>query len=169
MSCKLPKDSIAERGLLLSLAIIEKASIDEAFLDLTLLTIKEILHRHPHLAFVPSDAPQGMDTPLPPPPPISWAEAGNVFPVRGEAGDGDPTVDYDGNDEEGREGVGGWEDIALCIGAELMARLRGEVREKLGYTCSAVSMLQIHVFRGLNLSSSGAGYSSQQNIGQGLS
>lgn len=133
------EESIAQRGLPLYLAIIEKASIDEAFLDLTLLTIKEILRRHPHLASVPSDAPQGMDTPLPPPPPISWAEAGNVFPVRGEVKNGESTIDHDGNDEEGTEGVGGWEDMALCIGAELMARLRGEVREKLGYTCSAVS------------------------------
>ncbi|GHJ89241.1 hypothetical protein NliqN6_5643 [Naganishia liquefaciens] len=116
---------------------VEKASIDEAFLDLTLLTIKEILRRHPHLASVPFDAPHGMDTPLPPPPPISWTEAGNVFPIRGEPKDGDSTVDHDGNDEEGTEGVGGWEDVALCIGAELMAKLRAEVRENLGYTCSA--------------------------------
>ncbi|KAJ9100920.1 hypothetical protein QFC20_005336 [Naganishia adeliensis] len=116
---------------------VEKASIDEAFLDLTILTIKEILRRHPHLATVPADAPQGIDSPLPPPPPISWAEAGNVFPIKGETKDVDSTVDHDGNDEEGAEGVGGWEDVALCLGAELMGRLRGEVREKLGYTCSA--------------------------------
>ena len=81
-----------------------------------------------------------MDTPLPPPPPISWTEAGNVFPIRGEPKDGDSTVDHDGNDEEGTEGVGGWEDVALCIGAELMAKLRAEVRENLGYTCSAVGL-----------------------------
>lgn len=55
--------------------------------------------------------------------------------------DVDPDVDHDGNDEEGADGVGGWEDVALCLGAELMARLRGEVRENLGYTCSAVSHL----------------------------
>lgn len=118
----------------------EKASIDEAFLDLTILTIREILRRHPHLATIPADAPQGIDTPLPPPPPISWAEAGNVFPIKGETKDADSAVDHDGNDEEGAEGVGGWEDVALCLGAELMGRLRGEVREKLGYTCSAVSL-----------------------------
>lgn len=121
----------------------EKASIDEAFLDLTVLTIKEILRRHPYLASVPADAPQGIDTPLPPPPPISWAEAGNVFPIKGETEDVDPAVDHDGNDEEGAEGVGGWEDVALCLGAELMGRLRSEVREKLGYTCSAVSLFAI--------------------------
>lgn len=122
------------------LHITEKASIDEAFLDLTILTIKEILRRHPHLASVPADAPLGIDTPLPRPPPISWAEAGNVFPIKGETKEADPAVDYDGNDEEEAEGVGGWEDVALCIGAELMGRLRGEVRAKLGYTCSAVGL-----------------------------
>ncbi|KAJ9100779.1 hypothetical protein QFC19_005518 [Naganishia cerealis] len=116
---------------------VEKASIDEAFLDLSILTINEILRRHPHLAIVPPDSPQGLDSPLPPPPPISWAEAGNVFPVQGEKQDDKKDDDHDGNDAEGSAGVGGWDDMALCIGAELMATLRNEVRVKLGYTCSA--------------------------------
>lgn len=119
-------------------AAIEKASIDEAFLDLSILTIKEILRRHPHLAVVPPDAPQGLDSPLPPPPPISWTEAGNVFPIEGEKQDSENNDDHDGNDGESFEGVGGWDDVALCIGAELMAKVRAEVRSKLGYTCSAV-------------------------------
>jgi DNA polymerase eta len=80
-----------------------------------------------------------MDTPLPPPPAISWALAGNVFPIRGEEGEKKPSQDWDGNDEEGAEGVGGWEDYALCCGAELMAKIREEVHKRLGYTCSAVS------------------------------
>ncbi|KAJ9101157.1 hypothetical protein QFC21_003375 [Naganishia friedmannii] len=102
---------------------VEKASIDEAFLDLSILTIKEIIRRHPHLAVVPPDAPQGIDSPLPPPPPISWTEAGNVFPIEGEKQDSGNNDDHDGNDGEISEGVGGWDDVALCIGAELMARL----------------------------------------------
>lgn len=118
----------------------EKASIDEAFLDLTALTFREILFRHPHLSNVPPDAPHGIDTALPPPPPISWTAAGNIFPIKGEKGD---KSDEDGNGQEdedsGEEEVGGWEDYALCCGAELMAKIRAEVHKRLGYTCSAVS------------------------------
>ncbi|KAJ9118690.1 hypothetical protein QFC22_003910 [Naganishia vaughanmartiniae] len=110
---------------------VEKASIDEAFIDFSTLAIKEILRRHPHLAVVPSDAPHGLDSPLPPPPPLSWTEAGNVFPIKGEEKDPENNDDHDGNDGESSEGAGGWEDVALCIGAELMAKVRNEVHTKL--------------------------------------
>lgn len=43
---------------------------------------------------------------------------------------------------EGEEGIEGnattWHDVALSIGAELMGKIREEVRVKLGYTTSAV-------------------------------
>lgn len=45
--------------------------------------------------------------------------------------------DWAGTDEEGAEGVGGWEDYALCVGAEMMANIRRAVHQRLGYTCSA--------------------------------
>ena len=41
----------------------------------------EILKRYPYLAEVPPDAPEGKDSPLPPPPPISWDGLGTVIPV----------------------------------------------------------------------------------------
>jgi DNA polymerase eta len=115
----------------------EKASIDEAYIDLTALVIKEILHRHSHINTVPADAPFGLDTPLPLPPPIVWDSTSNIFPIRGDApraddGDGDG---YDGPEEEE---MGGWEDYALSIGAVLMGQIRAEVKRELGYTCSAV-------------------------------
>ena len=115
----------------------EKASIDEAYIDLTALVIKEILSRHDHISSLPVDAPFGLDTPLPLPPPIVWDPVSNIFPIRGDApraedGDGDG---YDGPEEEE---VGGWEDYALSIGAVLMAQIRAEVKRELGYTCSAV-------------------------------
>jgi len=137
-------------------AATEKASIDEAFLDLTPMAIERLLVLHPYLATVPDDAPEGLDSDLPPAPPINWAKAGNVFPLDGETdetategdvedGEGDRRSD-DGQNEHGlgsqEHRVGDtWEDWALCIGAEIMAELRAEVFKRLHYTCSAVSCL----------------------------
>jgi DNA polymerase eta len=105
----------------------EKASIDEAFLDLTPIVIERILSSYPYIATVPDDAPDGLDTPLPPPPAIDWSRAGSVFPLQA---DDDTEVDVE--DEAGT-----WQDLALCIGAEIMADVRAEVRKRLHYTCSA--------------------------------
>lgn len=119
----------------------EKASIDEAYLDLTGLAMQEILKRHPHISSVPEDAPFGLDTPLPPPPPITWDPLSNIFPLRGD--NGKPT-EGDGDGYDGliadEEAVGGWEDYALSVGAEIMGNIRAEVKRELGYTCSAVSV-----------------------------
>ncbi|KAJ6631036.1 hypothetical protein B0H10DRAFT_1980512 [Mycena sp. CBHHK59/15] len=89
---------------------IEKASIDEAFMDFTRPVRQILLDRYPHLAHVPDDAPLGLDTPLPPPPQISWRQ------------DNIPST---------------WHDVALSIAAELMAKVREEISSKLGYTTSA--------------------------------
>jgi DNA polymerase eta len=147
------------------LTISEKASIDEAFLDLTLMVIDRLVALHPYLAAPPADAPDGLDSALPRPPPIDWTKAGNVFPINGEeahaavseeaeVGEGEGHMyssqrsDEDGNGPGGREGGSkpengvSWEDWALCIGAEIMAEVREEVWKKLHYTCSAVSCQQ---------------------------
>ncbi|OCF37906.1 hypothetical protein I316_00130 [Kwoniella heveanensis BCC8398] len=135
---------------------IEKASIDEAFLDLTPMVVERLLILHPYLSTIPDDAPEGIDSPLPPAPPISWGKAGNVFPINGdtEAGDGlgeDGEQGEDGERQEERseDGEGEeierrirsrgdtWEDWALCVGAELMKDVRDEVFRQLHYTCSA--------------------------------
>ncbi|KAF5359290.1 hypothetical protein D9756_003320 [Leucocoprinus leucothites] len=55
---------------------IEKASIDEAFFDYTKAVKEILLQRYPHLAQVPKDAPDGVDTPLPIPPRIKWSNLG---------------------------------------------------------------------------------------------
>jgi len=108
-------------------AELEKASIDEAFMDLTPMVVDRLLAAHPHLATVPDDAPDGLDSPLPPAPPIDWSKAGNVIPIqRGE----------EDSHEEGEE-VDTWQDWALCLGAEIMAEVRAEVWKRLHYTCSA--------------------------------
>ncbi|KIY33133.1 DNA polymerase eta subunit [Cryptococcus gattii E566] len=114
---------------------IEKASIDEAFLDLTPMVIEKLLAAHPYLSKVPEDAPNGFDSPLPPPPPIDWSKAGSVFPIDGKE-DGTGTDDEEGGqeDERSEDGEGpdarasssdrdSWEDWALCMGGELMSNL----------------------------------------------
>ncbi len=123
--------------------VTEKASIDEAFLDLTPMMIERLLIAHPYLATIPEDAPEGLDSPLPRAPPIDWTNAGNVFAVEGvDSASQEETRSDDGGDEEHREKVrdgASWEDWALCTGAEIMAELREAVWTRMHYTCSAVS------------------------------
>jgi DNA polymerase eta len=112
----------------------EKASIDEAFIDFTRPIREKLLERYPYLAQVPADAPDGIDSPLPPPPPIKWDGLGSVVPVS-------PSEETDGASELSDEVDDGttWHDVALFIAAELMRKIREDVHSKLGYTTSAVS------------------------------
>ncbi|WVQ74905.1 hypothetical protein IAR50_004513 [Cryptococcus sp. DSM 104548] len=131
---------------------VEKASIDEAFLDLTPMVLERLLLEHPYLATVPPDAPNGIDSPLPAPPPIDWSKSGNVFPINGkehddgedEGGGGGEEVTSEGGDDGAGSGSGRdsggrdtWEDWALCIGGEIMSEVRAEVYKRLHYTCTA--------------------------------
>lgn len=112
----------------------EKASIDEAFIDFTRPIREKLLERYPYLAQVPADAPDGIDSPLPPPPPIHWDGLGSVVPVS-------PSEETDGASELSDEVDDGttWHDVALFIAAEMMRKIRKDVHLKLGYTTSAVS------------------------------
>ncbi|KAJ8589533.1 DNA/RNA polymerase [Rhizopogon salebrosus TDB-379] len=111
---------------------VEKASIDEAFIDFTRPVREKLLERYPYLAHVPADAPDGTDSPLPPPPPINWDGLGSVVPVS-------PSGETDGASEHSDEVDGGttWHDVALSIAAELMGKIREDIHSKLGYTTSA--------------------------------
>lgn len=145
--------------------MVEKASIDEAFIDFTQPVREELLKRYPHLATVPPDAPNGADTPLPPPPAISWDGVGNLVPVHPDSAqeeesevkregsvslDAAPVTDSAASAlsqaveetavEDDDEPLT-WHDVALSIGAELMMRIREDIRSKLGYTTSAVSVI----------------------------
>lgn len=102
----------------------EKASIDEAFLDLTIPVRKLLLARYPHLAQPPPSSPLGLDTPLPPPPELDWNSSDWGVPLSALG-------------TEGQQPSGGWPDVALWLGGELMERVRGEVETELGYTTSA--------------------------------
>ncbi|KAL7422809.1 N-acetyltransferase eso1 [Cryptotrichosporon argae] len=120
---------------------IEKASIDEAFLDLTPMVLDRLLAIHPYLASVPADATDGLDTYLPDAPPISWDGAGNVVPADARAEPDhadnerdDGSVHEDDGEAHWRDT---WEDWALAEGARIMQILRHEVYKRLHYTCSA--------------------------------
>ncbi|KAL0572325.1 N-acetyltransferase eso1 [Marasmius crinis-equi] len=99
---------------------IEKASIDEAFMDFTKVVRQELLQRYPYLATVPPDAPNGLDSPLPAPPKIELSNYSHVIPT-----------------EDDKDHELTWHDVALSIAAEMMNKVRVDVSEKLGYTTSA--------------------------------
>ena len=130
----------------------EKASIDEAFIDLTLPVRKVLLERFPHLAVLPADAPLGLDTPLPLAPSLDWTTVDwGIVPRSAEvaaqaasasqevsASQGEPSrVPVPPSAEEEIQG-NGWADMALWIGGELMEQIRKAVEDQLGYTTSAV-------------------------------
>ena len=135
---------------------IEKASIDEAFIDFTKPVREKLLDRYPYIANVPPDAPMGIDSPLPPPPPVDWEAKGTVVPVHPPPPE-EPKTD---GEEEGEQAGAGpllkeepevfelhpedddattWHDVAMSIASELMMKARQEVLTRLGYSTSAVS------------------------------
>lgn len=109
---------------------IEKASIDEAFIDFTRPVREKLLERYPYLAEAPTDVPNGMDSPLPPPPPIKWNDLGTALLPEGTDDAGKKSnIEVDGSAT--------WHDVALSIAAELMQNIREDIHSKLGYTTSA--------------------------------
>jgi DNA polymerase eta len=114
---------------------LEKASIDEAFIDLTALVRELMLQRFPHLAKIPEDATP--DTPLPDPPSISWDGLGHLIPDNPEPEQAGPSSSVN------PEAPVTWHDVALSIGAELMCSVRESVKAKLGYTTSAVRVFDM--------------------------
>ncbi|KAF9648923.1 DNA/RNA polymerase [Thelephora ganbajun] len=117
---------------------LEKASIDECFIDFTRPVREELLRRYPHLAQAP---PTGTDTPLPPPStPIIWNANTNLVPInpKDDVTDnpGGPSASTRG-DSELEEPPITWHDVALSIAADMMERARDQVRTKLGYSTSA--------------------------------
>ncbi|RDB26370.1 N-acetyltransferase eso1 [Hypsizygus marmoreus] len=121
---------------------IEKASIDEAFFDFTKPVRKIMLERYPYLAQVPADARNGVDTPLPPPPPIQWDGLGHVIPINPPPPDEIKEEHTTASPvpeklEEDEDPPATWHDVALLIAAELMDKAREQVRVTLGYSTSA--------------------------------
>lgn len=126
--------------------VLEKASVDESFIDFTRPVQTALLERYPELATPPPNSALGLDTPLPPPPEaIEWNTSCNLVPVTPE----DDTEDTTGEklDTE-QDAPATWHDVALSIATDLMFQARDQIRKTLGYTTSAVRIkryVQLHL------------------------
>ena len=100
---------------------VEKASVDEVFLDLSAHVHSILLERYPELSQpAPYDDPTEK-LPRPPTTALDW--------------DTDALVDLDATETEDDDPD--WDDIVVSIGSEIVRGVRAAVREQLKYTCSA--------------------------------
>lgn len=103
-------------------ASLEKASIDEVFIDLSPLVFGILLQRYPELRA--GSAGEDRDTLLPRPPTTSL-----------EWNPDDCLVDLDENEAE--TDSPDWDDIAMLVGSEIIRSVRTVIWDQLNYTCSA--------------------------------
>ncbi|KAJ4514322.1 N-acetyltransferase eso1 [Exophiala dermatitidis] len=122
---------------------VEKASIDEVFLDLSAQIYQILLERYPELRYAPYDDPTE-PLPLPPSTALNWHADALVDLDLAETEDDDPD----------------WDDVAMNIGAELVRGVRQTIYDRLKYTCSA------GIARNKMMAKLGAGYKkpNQQTI-----
>jgi DNA polymerase eta len=100
---------------------VEKAGIDEVFLDLSAQIHGILIQRYPELAGpAPYDDPTE-NLPLPPTTALDWQA--------------DALVDLDSSETEDDEPD--WDDIVMLIGSEIVRDVRQAIRDRLKYTCSA--------------------------------
>ncbi|KAG4437702.1 hypothetical protein IFR05_006826 [Cadophora sp. M221] len=110
------KDALPE-----NLQKVEKASIDEVFMDLSAQIHAELLERYEELRGpAPYDDPSEF-LPLPPTTALDWQA--------------DALVDLDADETE--EDDPDWDDVAVLIGSDIVRNVRAAVRNNLKYTCSA--------------------------------
>lgn len=102
-------------------AVLERASIDEVFIDLSPLIYRALLQRYPELRIATQDENRDAELPIPPTTDLQW--------------DTDCLVDLDQHETE--EDDPGWDDVVMLIGSEIVRSVRNAVWEKLSYTCSA--------------------------------
>ncbi|KAE8389161.1 hypothetical protein BDV23DRAFT_157706 [Aspergillus alliaceus] len=103
-------------------ANVEKASVDEVFIDLSPLVYGVLLQRYPELRNGPDCDDRIALLPRPPTTALEWNQ-------------GDCLVDLDDNETEVDDPD--WDDIAMLIGSEIVRSVRTAVWDKLRYTCSA--------------------------------
>ena len=100
---------------------VEKASIDEVFLDLSAQIHSILMERFPELSGpAPYDDPTE-NLPRPPTTALDW--------------DTDALVDLDTTETEDDDPD--WDDIVMLIGSEIVRSVRAAIRKTLKYTCSA--------------------------------
>jgi DNA polymerase eta len=100
---------------------VEKASIDEVFLDLSAQVHSTLLERYPELGGPPPYDDPSENLPRPPTTVLDWQA--------------DALVDLDSSQTEDDDPD--WDDISMLIGSEIVRDLRQTIRDKLMYTCSA--------------------------------
>ena len=100
---------------------VEKASVDEVFLDLSSQIHSILLKRYPEISGpAPYDDPTEY-LPRPPTTALDWNT--------------DALVDLDSSETEDDDPD--WDDIAMLLGSEIVRSVRAAIRERLKYTCSA--------------------------------
>ena len=100
---------------------VEKASVDEVFLDLSSQIHSVLLERFPEISGpAPYDDPTEF-LPRPPTTALDWNT--------------DALVDLDSSETEDDDPD--WDDIAILLGSEIVRSVRAAIRKRLRYTCSA--------------------------------
>ncbi|KAL8762835.1 MAG: hypothetical protein Q9184_001221 [Pyrenodesmia sp. 2 TL-2023] len=100
---------------------VEKASVDEVFLDLSAQIHAILLERYPELnGPAPYDDPTEC-LPRPPTTALDWNTDALIDLDEDQTEDDDPD----------------WDDITMLIGSEIIRSVRTAIRERLKYTCSA--------------------------------
>ncbi|KAJ5108526.1 hypothetical protein N7456_005201 [Penicillium angulare] len=100
---------------------LEKASIDEVFIDLSPLIYCVLLRRYPELRALSQEEKKDAELPCPPTTALQWGE--------------DCLFDLD--PQESEENDPDWDDIVILVASEITRSVRKAVWEKLQYTCSA--------------------------------
>ncbi|KAI2622087.1 impB/mucB/samB family protein [Xylaria nigripes] len=100
---------------------VEKASIDEVFIDLSAQVHCILLQRFPELARPPPYDDPTENLPLPSVTALDWKA--------------DALVDLDNTEAEVDDPD--WDDVAILIGSEIIRDIRAEIYRTLRYTCSA--------------------------------
>lgn len=99
---------------------VEKASIDEVFIDLSAQVHFQLLRRFPELSNPPPSGDVAETLPFPSAAALDW-RSDNLVDLEEEQEALDPD----------------WDDVVILMGSEIVRGVRAQVREKLGYTCSA--------------------------------